>query len=143
NQYPTQTLTQWTLYRKNKKYKDPKFITIHNYQVSHIFGRTKNPILFTALWNIAYVPKYLDPFTGHETKGEISDKLRPIFQSKMKEKLNFFIDDYNKFIAEKIKPFMKEAFEQTQKSNPSISEEDFLNFKQDAENELSQIQLEI
>ena len=41
---------------------------IFNYQVSHIWGHTKNIFMFEAPWNICYTPKIMDPFTGHETQ---------------------------------------------------------------------------
>lgn len=41
-----------------------------DYQISHLFEhRTNNPFLFEAPWMVCYVPKILDPFTGHEIKG--------------------------------------------------------------------------
>lgn len=45
-----------------------------------MFGRTKNIYAFTAPWNIVYMPKILDPFTGHEAKGEMVDEYRMLFQ---------------------------------------------------------------
>jgi hypothetical protein len=50
-----------------------------NYQISHIWGMTKNPYAFTGLWNISLVPKMFDPFTGHETKGDIVKVFQPLF----------------------------------------------------------------
>ena len=43
-----------------------KRTSIRNYQISHVFGRTKNIYAFAAPWNIAFIPKIIDPFTGHE-----------------------------------------------------------------------------
>mgnify|MGYP000247222445 CR=1 FL=1 len=71
---------------------------LRNFQVSHIFGRTKNPILFTAAWNIVWKAKFLDPFTGHESKGILADKYRTAFISLMRENFISFIDDYNNLV---------------------------------------------
>lgn len=49
NQQPTKLLESLTGLKKNKD--------IRNYQVSHIFGRTKNIFTFTAPWNIIFMPK--------------------------------------------------------------------------------------
>ena len=68
---------------------------IRNYQISHLFGRTKNPLLFNCSWNIAYIPKYLDPFTGHETQGEHSSEFKDLILPLLKEKFSFYIKDYN------------------------------------------------
>ena len=35
---------------------------------------TKNALTFNAPWNIVYMPKLFDPFTGHESKGDITKK---------------------------------------------------------------------
>jgi len=32
---------------------------VKNYVISHIWGKTENPLFFTALWNVALVPNYL------------------------------------------------------------------------------------
>jgi hypothetical protein len=66
--------------------------------VSHIFGRTKNPFLFEAPWNIAFVPKIIDPFTGHETKGCWPDEYQELFSKSIRNRYKGFIDDYNSLI---------------------------------------------
>ena len=67
NAMPTKLISNLTGYSKQGN----SCKQIINYQVSHIFGRTKNLFAFTAPWNLAYVPKVIDPFTGHEAKGEL------------------------------------------------------------------------
>ncbi len=42
--------------------------------------KTKNPLLFGCGWNIAYIPKYIDPFTGHETQGCYSEEFKKILK---------------------------------------------------------------
>lgn len=71
---------------------------IFNYQVSHIWGRTKNVFLFGAPWNICYTPKIMDPFTGHETKGSWPEEYQKIFLDRACELYKPFVADYNKLI---------------------------------------------
>ena len=90
NTKPTQKIQKLTEYRKNK--------TIYNYQVSHIFGNTKNVYCFTAPWNIVFIPKILDPFTGHEAKGTYVNEFRNIFTKKYFELFHDYIDDYHSLL---------------------------------------------
>ena len=71
---------------------------IYNYQVSHIFGKTKNPFLFEAPWNLCYMPKMMDPFTGHESKGELSNRFQKLFRQYSFDKYRPLIEDYNQLI---------------------------------------------
>ena len=83
--------TQTGFKRSEKKHKNYESIT--NYQVSHIFGRTKNPYAFVAPWNVVFLPKIIDPFTGHESKGEFTNTFINIFQ-------NHFQNIYEEMILE-------------------------------------------
>ncbi|MDA9129308.1 hypothetical protein N9J72_02420 [Candidatus Gracilibacteria bacterium] len=91
NSQPRKVLENVTGYYKSGKNKQ----CIQNYQVSHIFGKTKNPFLFVAPWNIVWKPKILDPFTGHESKGEYSELYQREFQKKARELYKDFIEEYN------------------------------------------------
>jgi len=71
---------------------------IYNYQISHIFGKTKNIYTFTAPWNIVYMPKILDPFTGHEAKGNVKEAFQEIFQRYCFEKFKSYIEEYNEIV---------------------------------------------
>lgn len=75
-------------------------VTLLNYQCSHIFGHTKNPLLFEAVWNMCFTPKIFDPLTGHEAKGpwplEYQVKLRYLVRSRFSS----LISDYNTFVEE-------------------------------------------
>lgn len=105
------------LFKNNKIYEDPtnnaqaknnlQMITGHrindtisNYQCSHIFGRTKNPLLFEAPWNMCFVPKIFDPLTGHESTGNWPDEYQELFLKMVRSKYRVFIEDYNKFVCE-------------------------------------------
>ncbi len=73
---------------------------LFNFQVSHVFGGTKNPYLFEATWNIAFVPKIMDPMTGHETKGVWPEEFSKYFKAQAYRNYKTLIDDYDR-IAEK------------------------------------------
>ena len=92
NQQPTKLLESLTGLKKNKD--------IRNYQVSHIFGRTKNIFTFTAPWNMVFMPKLLDPFTGHEAKGDMIDEYQKLFQQQSYDKFKPFIDEFNDIITD-------------------------------------------
>lgn len=87
NSIPQKNIEKLTGLKRNRD--------IFNYQVSHIFGRTKNIFLFEAPWNISYVPKIMDPFTGHEAKGELPEKYRALFLQKAVERYEKYIKEYN------------------------------------------------
>ncbi len=102
NQAPTKILRNLTPYCKKAKNSNSTKTLIMNYQVSHLFGRTKNPLLFTSPWNIAYIPKYLDPFTGHESQGIHSTEFKNIFNQLIAKKFEPYIQDYHNFIDEHV-----------------------------------------
>lgn len=87
NTVPHKLIQQITELKRNKD--------ICNYQVSHIWGHTKNVFMFEAPWNICYTPKIMDPFTGHETKGTWPDEYQKLFISKASELYKPFINEYN------------------------------------------------
>lgn len=107
---------------------------IYNYQVSHIWGRTKNIFMFEAPWNICYTPKIIDPFTGHETKGDLPGEFQSYLIKHAQKRYGKFIDDYNSIISSydirsKIDSFCADA---------DIADE---RFKKDAIVELSEIEI--
>lgn len=90
NHMPQKCIQRLTGLKRNKD--------IYNYQISHIWGHTKNVFLFEAPWNICYTPKLMDPFTGHETKGSWPKEYQKIFLDRAFELYNPFVADYNKLI---------------------------------------------
>jgi len=96
NAEPTKIIRELTGYSKTKS---SKHELIRNYQISHIFGRTKNVYAFTAPWNIVYMPKMLDPFTGHEAKGDMIDEYTILFQKQGYKQFGKLIDDFNEIIS--------------------------------------------
>jgi len=113
NQQPTKLLESLTGLKKNKD--------IRNYQVSHIFGRTKNIFTFTAPWNIVFMPKLLDPFTGHEAKGEMIDEYQKLFQQQSYDKFKPFIDEFNDIITDThLIQSIEDYLEELHKTNEDI-----------------------
>lgn len=90
NAAPRRNISNATGYRINSN--------LINYQVAHIWGRTKNPILFESVWNICFVPRLFDPFTGHECKGGWNDEFIPILNRFIYDKFENIINDYNQLI---------------------------------------------
>ena len=138
NLEPTKVISHLTGYSKTLKRDRDDKIRIQNYQVSHLFGKTKNPLLFTSAWNIAFIPKYIDPFTGHETQGEYNQEFKTLFHEQNSLRFTKYILLYNDFVEENIHPYLEKALELTKLEllNSNIN---FNKFKLDAINELSKI----
>ncbi len=138
NAAPTKLLKELTPFCKVTEDGKNGKIKIVNFQVSHLFGKTKNPFLFCSPWNIAYIPKYLDPFTGHETQGDYSkefkDYINPILTAKFKK----YISDYNNIVDTIILPNLDYAFKCVKKE-VKTDKKIFDRFVRDATNELSKI----
>ena len=92
NAKPKSNLEKMTNLKRNEN--------IFNYQISHIFGNTKNLFLFEAPWNICYLPKIIDPFTGHEAKGLFPTKFQKLFKKKVARKYRRYIDAYRKILSD-------------------------------------------
>lgn len=91
NQIPTKTLQDYTGKRKN--------FNIFNYQVSHIFSKTKNIFLFDNLFNLGFIPKYIDPFSGHESFGERKEEFQKILRQHVCKLYGDIIRDYNSYVS--------------------------------------------
>lgn len=140
NYYPTKLIKELTNYCKVIKDDNKDYQRIQNYQISHLFGRTKNPLMFNAPWNIAYIPKYLDPFTGHETQGKHKEDFQKIFNAKVKEKFRNYIIDYNEFVENQITPNLDDAFKQVN-LKLRLKKKEFDKFKKIAKKELAIIEI--
>jgi hypothetical protein len=99
NAEPTKLIRRLTGYSRQEK-ATTKYKRLRNYQVSHIFGKTKNPFAFTAPWNIVYVPKIMDPFTGHESKGTLTDKFQKDFLTNFYNYYQDYIEEFNDIMLE-------------------------------------------
>ena len=139
NSRPTQLLQKITGYSKHIKADNDSKKKIRNYQVTHIFGKTKNPFLFTAPWNIVWKPKILDPFTGHESSGKNSLNYQSHFEKKCKNLYAKYVDEYNdlslKYFNQKK---IKKAFNKMELSL-QLDKKTFNKFKIDACKELGLI----
>ena len=70
-----------------------------NYQTSHVLsGRTHNPLLYSAIWNIVFTPKIIDPFTGDEAHGPAALLFREAFMNSIRARFAECIEDFNDFI---------------------------------------------
>jgi len=139
NDNPTRLLQNITKYSKTIKKDSIAKERISNYQVSHIFGRTKNPFLFTAPWNIVWKSKLLDPFTGHESKGENTIKYKKAFLHKSKELYSEYISEYNQLVYRYFSIDKLEKAFNLMSTNLDTSQKIFKKFKVDAVNELKPI----
>lgn len=110
---------------------------IYNYQVSHIWGHTKNVFMFEAPWNICYTPKIMDPFTGHETKGTWPVEYQKLFIARAAKLYKPFIDEYNQLlitldIERKLQKYLLSL-------EGVISEKELAQFSKDVYSELSPV----
>ena len=103
NDHPARTIFYISKHFKNspetKKTKEDGCELLLNYQISHVFAKTKNIYAFTAPWNIAFVPKVIDPFTGYEAKGDFVNEYRKLFQRETYKKFKPLMDDYNLIVS--------------------------------------------
>ncbi len=132
NVEPQKIISRLTGYKRNKN--------LFNYQVSHIFGKTKNVFLFEAPWNIALVPKLIDPFTGHEAKGVWPKEYQEKFFSYSSKIYKEYIDEYNYLISNtNILEGIAKYIDDLKKKGVKIKE--VLQFEKDVMVELSQIEI--
>jgi hypothetical protein len=135
NTMPTRLLEEITGYLRNGN--NPN---IRNYQVSHIFGKTKNPFLFTAPWNIVWKPKIFDPFTGHEAQGDLTQRYRESFLKKVKDLYKDYIKDYNELASKYFSDEeLNKALAEIKKSE-KIEERVFNRFRRSVRQELETIE---
>lgn len=138
NAQPSKLIKCNTNYCKVIKENKNEKLAIRNYQISHLFGRTKNPLLFNCAWNIAYIPKYLDPFTGHETQGNYSSEFKNIILPILKEKFEVYIKDYNAILESKILDQIDRSLISVKKEL-RINKSEFTRFEKNVRAELSLI----
>lgn len=133
NLEPQKIISKLTGYKRNEN--------LFNYQVSHIFGKTKNIFLFEAPWNIALVPKIIDPFTGHETKGIWPIEYQQKFYKYAHAIYADFITEYNQIVEDpKLINGIKKYIEKLKELDGATRE--ILQFEKDVLNEISTIRME-
>lgn len=138
NAVPTKLIRDLTRYSKTKISNKSTFKYIQNYQISHIFGKTKNIYTFTAPWNIVYMPKILDPLTGHESRGDFKKKFQKEFQKYCFKKFEKYIDEYNEIVSNDVFLTNKRTYLDTLDDNDKSIQK----FKEMIENEFSPIEEE-
>ena len=138
NAEPTKLIRELTGYSKTN---NSKYENIRNYQVSHIFGRTKNIYAFTAPWNIVYMPKMLDPFTGHEAKGDMVDEYTRLFQKQGYVMFERLIDDFNSIITKQSFVNKLDDCLGEMESEQLFDEKDIAKLKQAVKNEFLPIEI--
>lgn len=137
NAEPTKLMREWTGFSKNG---GSKYQAIRNYQISHVFGRTKNPYCFTAPWNIVYIPKIIDPFTGHEAKGDFVDEFTRMFQQQCYSKFGALIDDFNQLVTPtEFQENIETALQQLQ-IGENVTDKDMAKLRKSIESEFSPIE---
>lgn len=135
NGHPRKLIEKMTGFSKNPT-KKSQHRKIKNYQVSHIFGKTKNIYMFTAPWNIAYVPKIIDPLTGHEAYGYMVEEYTHKFRQETYSRFRDLIDDYNKIISGKIQ---STKFTEYFSDKSKYPDDNLKRFIKSVEDELSEI----
>lgn len=138
NAEPTKLMKEWTGLSKNG---GSKYQAIRNYQISHVFGRTKNPYCFTAPWNIVYIPKIIDPFTGHEAKGDFVEEFTRMFRRQSYSKFSALIDDFNQLMTS---PDFQENIEnalQLMQLGENIDDRSMAKLRRSIESEFSPIEI--
>ena len=128
NSQPTKMIRELSGYSKTGK---NKYKLISNYQISHIYGRTKNVYAFTAPWNIAYIPKIYDPFTGHEANGDMVKEFTSRLKIQTYKKFKPLIEDFNNIITHSV-------FTDKLKKSLDILNNDNKNFTQKQLNKLNE-----
>ena len=128
NIQPTKMIKELSGYSKTE---NTKYELISNYQISHIYGRTKNVYAFTAPWNIAYIPKIYDPFTGHEANGDMVKEFTSRLKVQTYKKFKPLIEDFNNIITHSV-------FTDKLKKSLDILNNDNKNFPQKSLNKLNE-----
>ena len=99
NTHPRKLLQNMIPYTRRKTKKNGIDLIL-NYQVSHVFGMTKNAFCFCAPWNVVYVPKMIDALTGHEAKGDYVLEFQYRFRKMIIDCYRDMIMDYNSLFNE-------------------------------------------
>jgi len=160
NYHPTKTIKELSGYSKagpkvqfmlangapafhnDTKPKESKYELIRNYQISHVYGRTKNVYAFTAPWNIAYVPKIYDPFTGHEAKGNMVKEFTSKLEVQTYKNFKPLIEDFNNIITHStFTDKLKTSLDILNKNNSNLQQESLNRLIKSIESEFSPINL--
>lgn len=86
-QSPTKVIEDLSGYKKSKD--------LRNYQLSSVFGRSRNILAFTAPWNIVYIPNILDPLLGANATGKLAEEYQRVFFEHCHNKFKPYINEFN------------------------------------------------
>jgi len=89
-QNPSKIIEKLTGYKKSKDLK--------NYQLSSIFGHSRNALAFTAPWNIVYIPSILDPLLSVDAKTDLALEYQALFMKHSYEKFKPYIKEFNQMV---------------------------------------------
>lgn len=98
NSKPQRLIELLTGYDRTRWKDRPGQEALLNYQVSHVWGRTNNPLCFVSPWNVVLIPKLFDPFTNTDTKGQWAEKFQALLKKRVSEEFADLIGDYNEII---------------------------------------------
>ncbi len=90
-QNPSKIIEKLTGYKKAKDLK--------NYQLTSIFGRSRNVLAFCAPWNIVYIPSILDPLLSADAKSDLALEFKQRFLQHSYEKFKPYIDEFNETVS--------------------------------------------
>jgi len=90
-QAPTKIIEDLSGYKKSKD--------LRNYQLTSIFGRSKNILCFNAPWNIVYIPNILDPLMGVDARGELAVEYKKTFLEHAYNKFRPYINEFNEMVS--------------------------------------------
>jgi len=139
NSMPRKLIEELTGYMKKPR---KGYTKIQNYQVSHVFGKTKNALAFTAPWNIVYLPKLLDPFTGHEAKGSDVANFTALFKNQCIDQFGDMINEFNEIMkSDNVSSKLDSGIDYVAKTN-SLDEKQKQQFEKSVYSEFEPIPLE-
>jgi len=78
-----------------KKSKD-----LRNYQISSVFGRSRNIFAFNAPWNIVYTPNILDHLLGADARGSLAEEYQRVFFEHCFKKFRPYINEFNDILTD-------------------------------------------
>ena len=90
SQAPTKMMEDLSGYKKSKD--------LRNYQLTSIFGRSKNILCFNAPWNFVYTPNILDPLLSVDARGDLALEYQIFFKEHCYNKFRPFIQEFNEMM---------------------------------------------
>lgn len=89
-QIPAKIIEDLTGYKKSKD--------LRNYQLTSLFGRSRNIFAFAAPWNIVFIPNIMDPLLGPDAKGKLSEEYQRLFFEHSYKKFKSYVNEFNDIV---------------------------------------------